>query len=459
MSSSDSINSQSSYEDSDRETPRHHHARHDSHPPRRSEITTDTTQRPLPDLPASRPSASRSGSGHGHNGLLLAAVLRDRLLPLPLPSAEQTPEERRRSIIALDRKRRLTNPTMYEESRRRTNSSTFHDWRLNYDASRGDGPSSPPTPRRHAASDTNISRPFPEVVDLTGSSPPTSPPPPPVPAPLPPLPQTPRDNRLSRSSSDSSRRYMVPRWQPDSEVNECPICKRPFTWMFRRHHCRKCGRVVCNDCSPHRITIPRQFIVHPPGPDVATSPVNSASRRSESLDSNADDIDGNGSRSALSPFAYNAHPQMEGGEKVRLCNPCVPDPQPDPLPNYPVVPDLTSRDVPWSAGGRQTATLSHAVNSVTRPRGYSSGIGDYSRNPVAVHDPHLLHRHRAIEAGYGNPETRTDAVGWLDPYRGQPSPTRYRFRASPISSSTGTNQFPGTSSGVCILLPDIMQVF
>ncbi|KAB8302867.1 hypothetical protein EYC80_006199 [Monilinia laxa] len=57
---------------------------------------------------------------------------------------------------------------------------------------------------------------------------------------------------------------IVPRWQPDSEVTQCPICSTSFGWLSRKHHCRKCGRVVCNSCSPHRITIPYQYIVQPP---------------------------------------------------------------------------------------------------------------------------------------------------------------------------------------------------
>ncbi|EHA25918.1 hypothetical protein ASPNIDRAFT_143971, partial [Aspergillus niger ATCC 1015] len=50
-------------------------------------------------------------------------------------------------------------------------------------------------------------------------------------------------------------------WQPDAEVTKCPICGTTFSFWYRKHHCRKCGRVVCASCSPHRITIPRQFIV------------------------------------------------------------------------------------------------------------------------------------------------------------------------------------------------------
>jgi hypothetical protein len=67
---------------------------------------------------------------------------------------------------------------------------------------------------------------------------------------------------------------------------------------------RKCGRVVCHACSPHRITIPHQYIVRPPG---APRPL--AQGASLSL------LDSQG-----------WYPEFGGGERVRLCNPCVPDP-------------------------------------------------------------------------------------------------------------------------------------
>lgn len=38
-------------------------------------------------------------------------------------------------------------------------------------------------------------------------------------------------------------------WQPDSAVSACVLCDTSFTLFFRRHHCRKCGRVVCGECS------------------------------------------------------------------------------------------------------------------------------------------------------------------------------------------------------------------
>lgn len=81
---------------------------------------------------------------------------------------------------------------------------------------------------------------------------------------------------------------------------------------------RKCGRVVCASCSPHRITIPRQFIVHPP-----------SEITSNFIDLTGDD---DNDMSAFGPFR---NPALGGGEEVRVCNPCVPDPNFSPPPQCP----------------------------------------------------------------------------------------------------------------------------
>lgn len=140
--------------------------------------------------------------------------------------------------------------------------------------------------------------------------------------PAPAAPSSPSSYRAGRAPRDFSD-ILLPRWQPDSEVTLCPICRTQFSFFVRKHHCRfvlfphprlsptlfandtrcrKCGRVVCNACSPHRITIPYQYIVRPPGqprtPQLYTNPFT------------GDD----------------GFPYATGGERVRLCNPCVPDP-------------------------------------------------------------------------------------------------------------------------------------
>nr|XP_025741366.1 FYVE and coiled-coil domain-containing protein 1 isoform X1 [Callorhinus ursinus] len=38
------------------------------------------------------------------------------------------------------------------------------------------------------------------------------------------------------------------RWLGDPEASHCQDCKREFSWMVRRHHCRVCGRIFCYYC-------------------------------------------------------------------------------------------------------------------------------------------------------------------------------------------------------------------
>ncbi|KAJ5273799.1 hypothetical protein N7478_008924 [Penicillium angulare] len=112
----------------------------------------------------------------------------------------------------------------------------------------------------------------------------------------------------------------LPAWQPDAEVTNCPICGTAFGLWYRKHHCRKCGRVVCASCSPHRITIPRQYIVRPPWDSLASNSSPTPPRQVVDL-TDDDPI----------PLAPTINPALGGGEEVRLCNPCVPDPNPNPL--------------------------------------------------------------------------------------------------------------------------------
>ncbi|XP_028414314.1 zinc finger FYVE domain-containing protein 26-like isoform X2 [Dendronephthya gigantea] len=42
-------------------------------------------------------------------------------------------------------------------------------------------------------------------------------------------------------------------WEPDYKHSVCMICKEvTFNMFVRRHHCRRCGRVVCDACSPFK---------------------------------------------------------------------------------------------------------------------------------------------------------------------------------------------------------------
>lgn len=190
-----------------------------------------------------------------------------------------------------DRKRRHTTA----DSPRRSNSPAQNERMDSHHA----GPSNA-APTAPTTSGNTIT----SAIDLTAS------PPRPSTRQLLPIP-SPTDRRTSE--------FVLPKWQADAEVTHCPVCKNQFTFFYRKHHCRKCGRVVCASCSPHRITIPRQFIVRPPDPPSAI------------IDLTGSD----GDTSPLSPRNY------WGGEEVRVCNPCVPDPNLSPPPQNAFTPAVS----------------------------------------------------------------------------------------------------------------------
>ena len=41
------------------------------------------------------------------------------------------------------------------------------------------------------------------------------------------------------------------KWERDSESDSCRVCEKTFGVFRRRHHCRKCGRLVCGNCSKY----------------------------------------------------------------------------------------------------------------------------------------------------------------------------------------------------------------
>lgn len=47
-------------------------------------------------------------------------------------------------------------------------------------------------------------------------------------------------------------------WVDDREALQCAKCTRAFNISRRKHHCRVCGGVFCNDCSDNRIQLPSQ---------------------------------------------------------------------------------------------------------------------------------------------------------------------------------------------------------
>lgn len=71
-------------------------------------------------------------------------------------------------------------------------------------------------------------------------------------------------NRPFHSPSLLQTQSLRPVWEPDHATNSCRRCDKHFSLLNRRHHCRRCGLVVCAACSPHTDQLdPRQVAVEP----------------------------------------------------------------------------------------------------------------------------------------------------------------------------------------------------
>lgn len=54
-------------------------------------------------------------------------------------------------------------------------------------------------------------------------------------------------------------------WKPDESATACYICNEAFTWFFRRHHCRRCGNLVCDNHIRHMVPLDQNARYHPDG--------------------------------------------------------------------------------------------------------------------------------------------------------------------------------------------------
>lgn len=56
-------------------------------------------------------------------------------------------------------------------------------------------------------------------------------------------------------------------WQPDSDAINCPVCNGKFGFdpycKGRVHHCRDCGKAVCDDCSKRQRSVPERGWTEP----------------------------------------------------------------------------------------------------------------------------------------------------------------------------------------------------
>jgi hypothetical protein len=55
--------------------------------------------------------------------------------------------------------------------------------------------------------------------------------------------------KLSHSNIQEMSDYYGTAWDEDSVVSNCRRCGVEFTMMIRKHHCRECGGIFCQDCA------------------------------------------------------------------------------------------------------------------------------------------------------------------------------------------------------------------
>lgn len=76
------------------------------------------------------------------------------------------------------------------------------------------------------------------------------------------------DTHSSLSTPPTQPSPLLPRsqriWEMDRQAPECRICHRRFNFLVRRHHCRRCGQIVCDKCSSHRIKLPVNELIEDP---------------------------------------------------------------------------------------------------------------------------------------------------------------------------------------------------
>lgn len=220
----------------------------------------------------------------------------------------------------------------------------------------------------------------------------------------------------------SAESIAVPSWQPDNEADQCPVCGTVFSFWHRKHHCRKCGRVVCANCSPHRITIPRQFIVQPP---VAVSPFAAFVGVLEVTDYSRTAASEHTSSTLATVNNLTRIPSaaLSGGETVRVCNPCVPDPNFSPPPQRPSLPNF---------GLSLPAIDRPASRSAVRQQSFSAArVASELQAPQAMPQVVALHPNNAVPNSEGRRATVASITG------PSPHPLRLQRVAPAFAQSLG----------------------
>ncbi|KAL6065425.1 Pleckstriny domain-containing family F member 2 [Balamuthia mandrillaris] len=223
----------------------------------------------------------------------------------------------------------------------------------------------------------------------------------------------------SEDGDEEEEEYDAPIWVNDQEFKECMLCTIKFTAIRRKHHCRKCGKLVCNKCSEKRWELPnigkervcdvcfeelssegaRRKSIRMPSPSNAGNGEGGSSSLSSKIDAMYNkDPSGRGQSFRLPPpkplslASLKAEPrELSRGHSATQSAPNLPTPSagtssplnPRHIPNkaLPVVPSPTSP---------KSTTNGHSSSSSSRPGLNKSGTG--MRGPHSKSPPKTLRK-------------------------------------------------------------------
>ncbi|XP_054722542.1 early endosome antigen 1-like [Uloborus diversus] len=61
--------------------------------------------------------------------------------------------------------------------------------------------------------------------------------------------------RENQTLQVENMKHVTRKWAEDAEVTHCTACGKLFTVTIRKHHCRNCGSIFCNECSARTATV------------------------------------------------------------------------------------------------------------------------------------------------------------------------------------------------------------
>ncbi|GFS33314.1 early endosome antigen 1 [Trichonephila inaurata madagascariensis] len=61
--------------------------------------------------------------------------------------------------------------------------------------------------------------------------------------------------RENQTLQVENMKHITRKWADDGEVSHCTACGKLFSLTIRKHHCRNCGNIFCNECSAKTATV------------------------------------------------------------------------------------------------------------------------------------------------------------------------------------------------------------